>query len=1159
MQEDFPDFDLLILLDSLCGPLLPADRDGVPENLQGALSRFLELVRGRKLPRRDFPELKSLFDRNPLLRQLAAGLDTARARRMRTLGARVPDLFSLLTGRARFALLAGNADSFNSLYEQYRHLPVAEWTQSGAHVWFWNEVLGERWYGSESIPPGAGQADFMRLLAERCVFSSLPPGSRVHEAVLPPLSALSWQMVRGLSLPACDAPEFSACREMLWGNWDAAHSLFRSAIPLTFDRECALRDAGGGALPIFAVLNGWRAGKGGKVLLQWLELAERLLSGNGQISSVESPVLQAFFFNLRLLLAISDATPVGDCRFMLAGGISVLPPALVYEQLPIPLRSSLRLDYLVDGVVQLWQDGLLLPAGYAAASLLKQAPLTESQRAALRDVMADFHAVPFFPPEEVDSALYWDLEAAEDDELISYGPSIRGELPAAEDMSAACTDARDLLLWRRYQSNPEVGPDLLPLLAVHPRLRLCRAGGVQPVTINAPLREVLVEPAGRGTLRVTEPVADVCRLRRVAPAVYEWELLRESHLCETPGADILSGSRWLGTDIQEIPLFWDDSARELTIQSPAQPGLLVRYKGVTVAADVLRALEQMDATLHWHSSVLMVDYPTTRIEPLILRFLSEDSLEMVCRLAGEPRLWSLEELSAAFLRREGSFLPLGEGRWLHLSRGDVELLSILLDVRVSHSHHYAVSLAVLPQLVARYGDALLPPHAMWLRQGILAPENTAPPEELRVQLRPYQLEGYRWLLVRAALGLGACLADDMGLGKTIQFLALALQLAGKGPSLLVAPLSLLRQWQQECATFAPSLRVLTQADAPADYQPGDLLLLSYGQLVAAADQICARSWNVVALDEAQQIKNPDSQRARTVCRLRARFRLCLTGTPIENKLTDLWSLLHFLNPSLAGRKASFGARMRKSAFRRVVSSLILRRTRAQVLPQLPALWEKDITVELSAAEREVYAAICRCAGEGEQSRIHLLAALTALRRACCHASLADSSFAGESTKLSMMLRLVSSIRSCGGSVLIFSQFTDVLDLAQQLLHGSGIRTCRLDGHTPPAERQKAVDAFMQRREHVFLISLMAGGTGLNLTAADYVILLDPWWNPAAEAQAAARAHRPGREHPVTLYRLIARDSLEERIRVLQQHKLTLAEDALDLPSLSTEQLLELMR
>jgi len=451
------------------------------------------------------------------------------------------------------------------------------------------------------------------------------------------------------------------------------------------------------------------------------------------------------------------------------------------------------------------------------------------------------------------------------------------------------------------------------------------------------------------------------------------------------------------------------------------------------------------------------------------------------------------------------------------------------------------------------------------------------PPTLEADLRSYQLEGYRWLSRLSALGLGACLADDMGLGKTIQVLALILTRTERGPTLVVAPTSVCANWIAEAARFAPSLRVAEYAGAersellslleerakdPARAAPElapDLIVCSYGLLQQDIDALATIEWGTLVLDEAQFIKNAESLRARAASRLEAECRIAATGTPVENHLGDLWSIFNFLNPGLLGPWRTFNHRFLKpieqrgenpvrETLQQIIKPFILRRTKAEVLADLPPLTVVAHSVQLSESEARGYALLRRQIHEKlhtthgkRENKLEILAEITRLRRYCCHPRLVFPQAESEASKIQAMLDLVLELRENQHRALVFSQYVDFLELVRQRLDEAGVSYQYLDGSTPRAQRTARVNAFQAGEGTLFLISLKAGGFGLNLTAADYVIHLDPWWNPAVEAQATDRAHRIGQDRPVTVYRLITKDTIEESIVALHENKRALAE------------------
>jgi superfamily II DNA or RNA helicase len=470
--------------------------------------------------------------------------------------------------------------------------------------------------------------------------------------------------------------------------------------------------------------------------------------------------------------------------------------------------------------------------------------------------------------------------------------------------------------------------------------------------------------------------------------------------------------------------------------------------------------------------------------------------------------------------------------------------------------------------------------------------DTAPelPSTLGAELRDYQKEGFNWMVRLSEWGVGACLADDMGLGKTLQALAILLRYAAKGPSLVIAPTSVCGNWMTEARRFAPTLsfRTMTADTGKQELEalgPFDVLVCSYGRMQQAksAEMLAGLSWQVAILDEAQAIKNMDTQRSRAAMKLQAAFRLILTGTPIENHLGELWNLFQFIVPGLLGSLENFNRRFAlpiekyqdaqaKKDLKRLVQPFILRRTKAQVLEELPPRTEVQLEIDFSPEEMAFYEALRRQAleriaedtGSGPgQKHLKILAEITRLRQACCHSSLVNPDIILPSSKLAAFSEILDDLLENRHKALVFSQFLGHLALVREHLEKKGVRYQYLDGATPGDQRQESIAAFQAGEGDVFLISLKAGGVGLNLTAADYVIHMDPWWNPAVENQASDRAHRIGQERPVTIYRLVTRNTVEEKIVKMHAHKRDLADSLLQgadaSAKLSAEVLLGLIR
>ena len=543
----------------------------------------------------------------------------------------------------------------------------------------------------------------------------------------------------------------------------------------------------------------------------------------------------------------------------------------------------------------------------------------------------------------------------------------------------------------------------------------------------------------------------------------------------------------------------------------------------------------------------------------------------------EQRVLGLQKLlQLAHASRGSRFVALGDGEYLALTE---QLRRQLADLRALGQPEPGAGLrlpaAAAAWLAETLEDSQVDGDKPWARRLALLDEAAALepvlPAGLQAELRSYQHEGYVWMARLAHAGLGACLADDMGLGKTVQTLALLLQRAALGPALVIAPTSVCSNWIDEARRFAPSLKVAMygEGERAAMLQSagaGDLIIASYALAQIDEEAFGRIEWATLVLDEAQALKNAATKRARSVATLQAGFRLALTGTPVENRLADLWSIMNLLNPGLLGSAGQFGERFAgpierdrdlpaQARLRRLVAPFLLRRTKAQVLSDLPPRTEIIHRVEPGPEERAFLEASRRAALErvaslpGEtgagQAAFHVLAELTRLRRAACDPRLVAPELGLVGAKAHEFEQLATELVAGRHKALVFSQFTDFLKLLAERLDACGLKYQYLDGSTPAAERGKRVAAFQGGQGDLFLISLKAGGFGLNLTAADYVLIVDPWWNPAAEDQALGRAHRIGQLRPVTVYRLVTAGSIEERIVDLHHDKRLLADGILE--------------
>ena len=443
------------------------------------------------------------------------------------------------------------------------------------------------------------------------------------------------------------------------------------------------------------------------------------------------------------------------------------------------------------------------------------------------------------------------------------------------------------------------------------------------------------------------------------------------------------------------------------------------------------------------------------------------------------------------------------------------------------------------------------------------------PKTLKAELRDYQTDGYQWIARMTGWGAGVCLADDMGLGKTVQTIAFMLHTASQGPALVATPASVVLNWQRELQRFAPSLHVEvfnTTTDRKALVEQaaaGDVILTTYGLFVTEDEVLCGKQWNTVCLDEAHVIKNRQTKTSAVVMKLQATHRIILTGTPVQNHLGELWNLFQFANPGLLGSHEQFRQKYivpieqqdnkeRSRQLKRIVSPFMLRRTKQEVIEELPDKTEINIPIELSDDELAVYEVIRRRAKqllEDERSSsgvsVNTLAEITRLRQAACSAELVEKNWKGECSKLTALNDLLQEIVDGGNAVLVFSQFTSFLAMVRQQLDKQKQPYLYLDGSVPVRQRDQLVQQFQHGQCPVFLISLKAGGLGLNLTGANYVIHLDPWWNPAIEQQATDRAYRIGQRQNVTVYHLISQYTIEEKILRLHQTKRNLADAMLE--------------
>jgi superfamily II DNA or RNA helicase len=527
------------------------------------------------------------------------------------------------------------------------------------------------------------------------------------------------------------------------------------------------------------------------------------------------------------------------------------------------------------------------------------------------------------------------------------------------------------------------------------------------------------------------------------------------------------------------------------------------------------------------------------------------------------------------------YLPLSGGGWAPLPNDWLKKygkrISALLAARDAEQKLPSYFLPELTEVCTELGHSY-PDPLKALRdtlQNLEGIPEAMLPHDLCAELRHYQKKGIDWLMFLRQNEMGALLADDMGLGKTLQALCVI-----RGRTLVVSPTSVLHGWTSQIEQFRPGLKFGVYHGSPRKLDPDvEITLTTYAILRLDRETLTREAWDTIILDEAQTIKNPDSQIAQAAHQLKAKFRIALSGTPIENRLDDLWSQSQFLNPGLLGSRATFqeefsvpisrGDPEAAKRLRNRMRPFLLRRLKSEVAKELPPRTESVLECELNNEELEVYQSIL--AASREEVLQHLQSGgsvfgafemLLRLRQACCHIGLIPGQKAESSSKVELLLETLETSQAEGHRSLIFSQWTSYLDLIEPHLKSAGIEFLRLDGST--MNRQEIVSQFQNESgPPVLLMSLKAGGVGLNLTAADHVFILDPWWNPAAEDQAADRAHRIGQTRPVMIHRLVAQGTIEERILALQKQKLELAksvlEDAGKAVSLSREDLLFLLK
>ena len=706
-------------------------------------------------------------------------------------------------------------------------------------------------------------------------------------------------------------------------------------------------------------------------------------------------------------------------------------------------------------------------------------------------------------------------------------------------------------------------------------------GDPHPVVQLAPIGEgfhveVLVRPFGSGGIRL-QPGKGM-----------------EHVMADMDGKRMLA-RRDLALEIRKVKLLEDSCPTLALVLNNRGQGYLENPEDCLEVLLELKALqEQGEAVAEWPEGESLKTPQTVTFDSFRMKIRkSGDWFELEGQLKLDDGLLldmkTLLELAENAPRR---FLPLGEGRFVALTealRRRLDEMSPYVDKEADAVRCHALAVPVMDDLLDDF------PHvsrdSSWKERLKAFEQGTslkpAVPSTLMAELRDYQVAGFEWMSRLSSWGAGACLADDMGLGKTLQALAVVLQRAPQGPTLVVAPTSVCMNWLAEINRFAPTLNPglfggRHREELVGSLQGMDVMICSYGLLQQEAELLATVQWRTIILDEAQAIKNFETQRAQAALALKGDFRLITTGTPIENHLGEFYTLFDFINPGLLGSRRQFneryaipieknGDREARKRLKKLVSPFLLRRIKSQVLDELPPRTEVTLQVEMSPEETALYEALRREAVEAleqdespsGQKHLKILAEIMRLRQACCHPRLVLPESDLASSKLALFGEVVEELLENSHKALVFSQFVGHLTLIRNYLKVKGIEYRYLDGGTPPKERRREVEAFQAGQGSLFLISLRAGGVGLNLTAADYVIHMDPWWNPAVEDQASDRAHRIGQQRPVTVYRLVTKNTIEEKILKLHGTKRDLANSLLEGSDMSgrmsAEDLLQLIR
>ncbi len=1188
------------LLCAICGPVAEAQAREAGISFRDERGLLCEHRCYEVLEPVSLLSLQSWLEGNVRVKEAVDKLESLRLRSFGGRKRQVPLSHAELAGSARAALLCGKNRAFLRCYQKYVEARPYEWHPDIEHYRFWDRVLGPGWSGSDWVPAGTARNEIVLLTSCWFAFSALPlnsaqgrgaSGAPEGEELLEVAAALRKADTRVLShLAKKGGLPSLAGRALVAGEWALAQKYFEELFGRAAENRYALAQRHAMPLLVYALVGRVLAGGRQCYLQAWLGYVRSMVqqASSWYIETAQEE-LMSLLDNLEVVDKLVNRNTTLLPQLHVRGPLSRLPFAMLFSYLPDYVRSQFPVGEMLESLLALSRDGLRLLAALGAVGLNQAASLTPEQRASLEPLVA---GVEWYAPPGGDSV-----------------PSTRRALAAVREVlakqnppGAFCQCRPDektprlavsrigqgmlIHLDEREKDFGEKAASLLRCLQKYASRGCLVLEGGDPAELTRLCGEMQAVVEIGGSLALpsdtsAEAVPRVVMLLARLPdggyaAALRVQLFPGAFPLLIPGSGVedvvlertgqARGTMLLHRDfVAERELIW----QTLLLLKQGGVAEAMSLEGGAAHLDDLAALSALMQQCQRHQLQICWE-PGMEFQlhqpQSGLRFRRGDAengwLELGADLpVDEGRVLELDCLLRAYGQRKGDILQVGPEECVLLNSSLKQQLALLQLVWHEKHGRHGVSEAALYLLESLGNENAASP----LEGGLATrPAAAALPPGFAATLRPYQQEGYRWLVERGRMRLGSILADDMGLGKTVQLLAFLLYAArreGAGASLVVAPVSLLSNWAEEAARFAPGLRLVFflpgNEGLPGKLSAGDVVLVSYGQLVARQQLFSSREWDVLVLDEAQAIKNPESQRARAVCSLEARMRFCLTGTPIENRLLDLWSQMRFLNPGLLGGRAAFLKRFgrageeERALLRRAMAPLVLRRTKGDVLAQLPPLTEMIEWVEFSHEERALYESLRRSAvarlecGADEGSKgVGILAELTRLRRACCHGKLAFQAFAGESAKLRTLAALIGELREAGHRALVFSQFADVLELAECLLQQRGISCLRFDGSTPARHRAKLVKEFQAGTADAFLISLRAGGTGLNLTAADYVILLDPWWNPAVETQAAGRSHRMGQQRPVTLCRLIVRGSVEEYMLDLHCEKKELAESIL---------------